>query len=80
MKKPIVGQVKWKKGKTIVPINCYLCPDCGEVLNNIGSAGCFHDEQWTYFYQCEKCKLVLLNNTSLGTEDMSQYGWTKVKE
>lgn len=79
MKKPIIGKVKWKKDKTIVSLNCYLCPECGEVLSDIGSAGCSHDECWTYFYQCGKCKLVLSSELSLTTEDMTQYGWKKLE-
>lgn len=78
MKKPVVGKIKWKKGKTVMSVNCYLCPDCEEVLNGIGSAGCPHDDNWTYFVQCGSCKLVLTSDFNLRSEDMTQYGWKRV--
>lgn len=75
MKQPIVSKVSWEKEGTIIDKRCYLCPDCKEILNRIGSAGCNHDESYTYFYQCGKCKLVLTSYEDLSSEDFKQYGW-----
>jgi hypothetical protein len=71
------GTIKWKKGKVIVGIHAAIC-ECGSVMSSIGSAGCSHNNEYTYFFQCPMCKIVDTTETYIKSEDMEKYGWKKV--
>lgn len=74
--------IYWKKEGTTVGQHVYAC-DCGETMRLIGSAGCDHDDDHTYFYQCRKCKDVQSASEHLPYHsDLSflEAGWKKVDE
>ncbi len=50
-----VKQIPYKKEKTKIDFN-FLVHSCGTIASLIGSAGCPHDSNWSYIYQCSACK------------------------
>ncbi len=44
----------WKKKDVELKTEMFVC-ECEGFMRLIGSAGCSHDESYTYFYQCDKC-------------------------
>lgn len=74
------AQSKWVKDKTEIDQTIYIC-DCGGEMKSVGSAGCAHDDNWTYFFQCVKCKNVESSGTDKSRYggELEQYGWTRIK-
>jgi hypothetical protein len=75
--------VEWKKDKTIIKQDVYVCPSDGSPMRYIGGAGCSHDDNFEYFYQCEKCKYVHSSNMqkprySMSTADFEAGGWKRL--
>lgn len=56
-----IAEYKWRKtDKHTLKIEVYVC-ECGTDMTYIGFAGCAHDSDYTYFYQCRSCKTVGLS-------------------
>ena len=71
---------KWKNEKHTITIKAFVCP-CGGNIVDIGSAGCSHNDDYTYFGQCIKCKNVFSkDNGSFRGDDMELLGWKLVLE
>ncbi len=77
--------VKWKNRKSVVTIDTPFCDECEGEMKYVGSAGCSHNDEFTYFIQCESCKKV---ETTYSIPDsmrdihknLGSYGWKKVEE
>lgn len=73
---------KWKKDKTVININVFLC-ECDGLMRLIGAAGCSHNSEYTYFYQCRTCKKVEASiferpSSMYDPESMKAAGWKLV--
>lgn len=54
---------------------------CGEIANLIGSAGCNHDNNYTYTYQCPNCKTIKMCDRIIERQDDKSFieaGWKKL--
>ena len=67
-------QQTWKKGKQEIIVNAFIC-DCGGNIVDVGSAGCSHCDEYTYFGQCIKCKNLFNKHHSFMKDDLEKYGW-----
>lgn len=72
-------KLKWEKDGKTVEVYGFIC-ECGGIPLNIGSAGCSHNQEFTYFYQCPNCKSVYLSDAHLNNEDMVKFGYTLKNE
>jgi len=64
--------------KNMVP----TCEDDGADMRYVGHAGCPHDDNYTYFYQCTHCmRMEAVDRKPLGynTKELEGAGW-KSKE
>jgi hypothetical protein len=71
---------KWKNGKNVMDVDSFGC-ECGGIMRLVGSAGCPHDENYTYFYQCEKCLKCQSDSYLLPRDtyrDLELYGWKQI--
>lgn len=74
-------EIIWEKEGTQIKREIEVCVDCGGDMFYVGSAGCSHNDEYTYFIQCKQCKKVNIGDTYFRTndyEDLSQYGWKKL--
>lgn len=76
--KAIKTERKYKKEKSVITLTLFLCP-CSGVVEDVGSAGCSHDDTWTYFGQCRLCKSVFSQDYSFEKDDPTKYGWVIVE-
>lgn len=81
----IEATIKWRKGRQKVTVqqNVFAC-DCGEIMRMIGGAGCSHDSDYTYFYQCDSCKRVesssrCIESYTNNTDSFIAAGYKRVK-
>lgn len=68
-------RIYWKQGKQKTFTIEHIC-DCGSEVDYCGSAGCAHEGDITYFYQCKKTGRVI-SCYSRPAEDLSIFGWKK---
>lgn len=67
--------VKYRNGKQEISVKQFMCT-CGGIMNYIDCAGCPHDDNWTYFYQCADCKILGTSPFQRNQgEDLRKYGW-----
>lgn len=57
------GKIIFEKDGTKIDMDIFLCL-CGEEMIFIGSAGCPHDSNYTYTYQCPVCKSIGMSDFS----------------
>lgn len=69
------------KGEKIVKIGfSFLICDCGARAIYKGYAGCSHDADTAYFYQCPSCKDIEIHDTRVmkageGFDELISMGW-----
>lgn len=78
----LIGNVEWEKQGTVVRVGTPVC-DCGSFMRLVGSAGCPHDSEYTYFLQCPTCKTLettdhLPQCFSTTHQGMEEAGWKPV--
>lgn len=71
-------EIKYKHGKSVVSVKRYACENDEAVMEEIGSAGCAHDGDFTYFFQCPVCKTISTSYSGYRDKDLEDYGWKKV--
>jgi len=64
----------WTKGKNKIELSTWTC-ECGGNIVDVGSAGCSHDDDWTYFGQCVGCMRVYSHHSVFQRDDMEGLGW-----
>lgn len=72
----------YTRGGQDIKNSVLTCEDDGADMRYVGSAGCPHDDNYTYFYQCTKCmKMETVDSKPWGydKEEFEKAGW-KLKE
>lgn len=72
-----IRQLKFEKGTSKIEISFVFC-ECGGMARNKSWVGCSHSEEYSYFYQCPKCKNIEIYNNCVereSLEDLEKAGW-----
>lgn len=71
--------LEFRKETSIVGVRVPWCDYDQRQMTLVGSAGCSHASEYTYFYQCKGCKDVDSSErpmeSSPGVEAMLEGGW-----
>lgn len=77
-------QISLEKEESKINIQVFVC-DCDTEMRKVGSAGCSHDSEYTFTYQCPSCKTIEMSEVIYppygnDRELFIKAGWVEVKE